>query len=358
MEVHELKYSGTISIFYFYDTIISEINSLKAQGFWGQIILDFSDVEKLESPVIPNLLILGNYINDCIGNKPLIYIDETRTSGALKRYLYKIAFFNLCEQNERFYLDCDKYTGWPETSEMDKANTTVYFQPGSLDELDEWQKKMEYPKLSARIWDDIYNNLYNFASNYLGCYQKYTKYNDVRSEMESNMALSMIHEVVKNSLSHGKSYSYVTFQIDRSYKKIYLTFSDYGVGFLKTIAEKEKNVKNEGMAIIKGIFARAEESGYGLFEVVSKSLQCFGVVRIHSNDTKIVLTNSEEDVEEIGDDGCYPYLTYVKRHDFNGLLKKLYKHKNYNYIEKCFFPGVHVEIVLPIEIKTRNKRCL
>lgn len=355
MEMHELKYSGTISIFYFYDTIISEINSLIKQGFWGHIILDFSEVEKIEAPVIPNLLILGNYINDCTGNKPLIYIDETRTSGALKRYLYKIAFFNLCEQDERFYLDCDKYTGWPETSEMDKANTTVYFRPSSQEELEEWQKEREYPKLSARIWTDIYNNLYDFASNYLGCYQQCAKYNNVLSEMRSNMALSMIHEVVKNSLSHGKSYSYVTFQIDRSYKKIYLTFSDYGVGFLKTMTEKGMNIKDEGMGIIKGIFARAEESGYGLFEVVYRSLQCYGVVRIHSNNTKIVLTHGEEEVEVIGDDGCYPYLTYVKRHDFDGLLRKLYRHKRYNYIENCFFPGVHVEIVLPIEIKMRNK---
>ena len=349
MEKHELKYSGKISVFYFYNTIISEINDLKNQGFLGHIILDFSDVKVFESSVVPNLLILGNYIKDCMGIKPLIYIDESQTSGALKRYLYKISFFNLCEQNERFYLDCNKYTGWPETNEMDESNTTVYFRSGSPEELDEWQKKMEYPKLSARIWDDIRNNLYNFASNYLGDYQEYVKYNDIMSEMENNMALAMTHEVVKNSLSHGKSYSYVTFQINRLKKRIYLTLSDYGVGFYKTMTEKGIDVKDEGMAIIKGIFARADESGYGLFEVVCTTLEYCGIIRIHSNDTKIVLTNDEEDEEKIEVDGCYSYLTYLKRHDFNGLLKKLYKHKGYNYIENWFFPGVHVEIVLPIE---------
>lgn len=354
MKVHELKYSGKISVFYFYNTIISEVNNLKEQGFLGQLILDFSDVKVFESSVIPNLLILGNYINNCMGSKPLIYIDETQTSGALKRYLYKISFFNLCERGERFYLDCNKYTGWPETNGMDELNTTVYFQPGSSEELDEWQKKREYPKLSARIWDDIYENLYNFASNYLGCYQEYAKYNDVRSEMESNTALAMTYEVVKNSLSHGKSYSYVTFQINRSQNKIYLTLSDYGVGFYKTLTEKGINIKDEGMAIIKGIFARADERGYGLFEVVYRTLQCSGMVRIHSNNTKIVLTSGEEDEEVVEDDGCYPYLTYLKKHDSNGLVTKLYKHKGYNYIENCFFPGVHVEIVLPIETKMRN----
>lgn len=349
VEMHELKYSGRISVYYFYNTIIPEINNLRRQGFSGHVILDFSDVVEIESSVISNLLILGDYINDCVGYKPSIYIDESQTSGALKRYLYKIAFFNLSERDERFYLKCNKYTGWPATNEMDGSNTTVYFQSGSLEELDESQKKREYPKLSARIWDDICDNLCDFASNYLGHYQEYEKYNDVRSKMESNVALAMTHEMVKNSLSHGKSYSYVTFQINRSKEKIYLTLSDYGVGFYKTLKEKGVNVKDEGMAIIRGIFARAYESGYGLFEVVCKTLQCFGIVRIHSNSTRIVLTNCKEDEEVPGDDGCYPYITYLKRHDYNGMLRKLYKHKGYNYIENCFFPGVHVEIVLPIK---------
>ncbi len=350
-----LKYSGTISIAYFYNTILKQIDNLKKQCFTGCIVLDFTDVGEFESSVIPNLLILGDHIKSYSGNRPLIYIDESNTSGSLKRYLYKIGFFNLCEQKARFYLDCDKYTGWPDQNKMDDLNTTVYVEVASPEELAESQKP-EYPLLSNRIWNYIHENLFTFSLKYLRSYQEFTQYNDIQSEMESNMALSMSHEIIKNSLIHGRSYSYVTFQINRSKKKIYLTLSDYGMGFYKNLQDKGIKVKNEGMAIIEGIFIRAWEEGYGLYDVVCRTLEQFGIVRIHSNNTKIVLTNvpPKEKEYEIEQDGFYPYLYYLKKKDVKGLANKLLKHRGYNYKEELFFPGVHVEIVLPIEKNVGN----
>ena len=344
-----LKYSGRITIFYFYNTILSQIEELKKHGFEGCIVLDFSDVVEIESSVIPNLLILGNYIEVNMKSKPVIYIDETKTSGALKRYFYGIGFFNLCEQSERFYFDCNKYTGWPETKKMDESNTTVYFRKATLEELAISQEP-EYPLLSKRIWEDIYSNLYIFSSRYLGAYQEFSEYNDTRSEMESNMALSMSHELIKNSLVHGKSYSYVTYQINRSRKKIYLTLSDFGMGFYNTLNRKGIKVQDEGMAIIKGISMRADESGYGLYDVVCRTLKQCGIVRIHSNNTKIVLTNDYENQND-----CYDtYLSYLERRDFDGLAKKLKNHAKYNCVNNLLLPGVHVEIVLPIEMSMGN----
>ena len=360
MKEKSLEYSGAISTAYFYKTILSQIENLKKQYFKGCIVLDFTDVGQFESSVIPNLLILGDYIKDCTENRPLICIDESNTSGSLKRYLYQIGFFNLCEQKERFYLDCDKYTGWPEENKMDVLNTTVYFEVASSEELAESQKP-EYPLLSKRIWNYIQDNLYTFSSKYLSSYQEFTEYNDIKSEMESNMALSMTHEIIKNSLIHGRSYSYVTFQINRSKKKIYLTLSDYGMGFYKNLKDKGIKVKDEGMAIIEGIFTRAMEEGYGLYDVVCRTLEQSGAVRIHSNNTKIVLTNISPDDNTkkikkyvIEQDGFYPYLYYLEKKDVEGLAKKLQKHKGYNYIENLSFPGVHVEIVLPIEKNVGN----
>lgn len=360
MKEKSLKYRGKISTKDFYDTILSQIENLKKQHFKGCISLDFTNVSEVESSVIPNLLILGDYIKECTENRPLIYIDESNTSGNLKRYLYKIGFFNLCEQKARFYLDCDKYTGWPEENKMDELNTTVYFEVASPEELEESQKP-EYPLLSSRIWNYIQENLYTFSSKYLGLYQEFTEYNDIRSEMENNMALAMCHEIVKNSLIHGRSYSYVTFQINRSKKKIYLTLSDYGMGFYNNLKVKGIKVENEGMAIIEGIFMRAREKGYGLYDVVCRTLEQFGIVRIHSNNTRIVLTNvppknNTEPIKEyvIEQDGFYPYIYYLEKKDVEGLAKKLQKHKGYNYTENLFFPGVHVEIVLPIEKNVGN----
>lgn len=344
-----LKYNEKITIFYFYSTILSQIEELKKHDFEGCIVLDFSDVKEIESSVIPNLLILGNYIENKTKYKPVIYIDESKTSGALKRYLYGIGFFNLCEQSERFYFDCNKYTGWPEAKKMDKLNTTVYFNKATLEELDISQEP-EYPLLSKRIWDDIYSNLYVFSSRYLGAYQEFAEYNDITSEMESNMALSMSHELIKNSLVHGKSYSYVTYQINRARKKIYLTLSDFGMGFYNSLTKRGIKVQNEGMAIIKGISMRADESGYGLYDVVCRTLKQNGIVRIHSNTTKIVLTNDSENQN----DGHDTYLSYLEKRDFDGLANKLKSHNRYNYIDNLFFPGVHVEIVLPIEMSMGN----
>lgn len=338
-----LKYDERITAFYFYNTILSQIKKLNSQGFEGSIILDFSDVGEIESSVVPNLLILGNYIEATMKNKPIIYIDETKTSGTLKKYLYGIGFFNLCEQSERFYIDCDKYTGWPEEKNMDEANTTAYFRKATLEEIDKSQEPT-YPKLSKRIWDEIHNSLYVFSSRYLGAYQEFQEYDDINSEMESNMALSMSHELIKNSLAHGRSYSYVTYQINRNRKKIYLTLSDFGIGFSNTLKKKGIKVQNEGMAILKGIFMRADESGYGLYDVVCRTLKECGIVRIHSNDTKIVLTNDGENQK----DGYDTYLSYLERRDFDSLAKKLKIHKDFNYIDDLVFPGVHVEIVLPI----------
>ena len=353
MKTIKLKYNGKITIYFFYNTILSQVDQIIKDGHVENIVFDFSEVAAIESSVVPNLLILGDYIKSKMKYKPEIYMAETGSAGVLKRYLYRIGFFNLCEEKEYFYLDCDKYTGWPFENEMEKKNTTAYFKEASLEELSEDQAP-KYTKLSERIWSEIRKELYPFSSNYLNMYQELPEYNDIDSEMRSNMILTMTHELIKNSLLHGRSYSYVTYQINRMQEKIYLTISDFGEGFYSTLKKRKINVANEGMAIIKGISTRANEQGYGLFDVVCRTLGKSGVVRIHSNNTRIVLS-SDAINKYTADDS---YLSYLLSRNFGGLTKKLLNHRGYNYVENLIFPGVHVEIVIPIEKNKRNVKCL
>ena len=363
MKEYVLKYNGKISIYFFYTTILFQINKLLAQDAKACVIFDLTEVTVIESSVIPNLLVLGEHIERKTGNKPVLYINESSYSGNLKKYLYQIRFFSLCEQDSRFALDCDKYTGWPGKG-MDEKNITVFFSAATPEELTAEQGP-DYPLLSSRIWGEIHENLYGFAKEYLNPYQKFTVYDDEYSEMKSNMALYMTLELVKNSLIHGKSFSYVTYQINRARRKIYLTLSDFGIGFnaalnnkkdeIEEVNEDEANLRrikilDEGDAIVKGVLWRAYDEKYGLYDVICRTLQEYGIVRIHSNTTRIVLTNNEN--TDLGSGLSYPekdsYLESILKKDYYGLNRKLRGNKGFNYFENLYFPGVHVEIVLPI----------
>lgn len=361
MKEYILRYNGKISIYFFYTMILSQVNRLLSQDMKACIVFDLTEVTVIESSVIPNLLILGKHIERKTGNKPVLYINESSYSGNLKKYLYQIRFFSLCEQEGGFDLDCDKYTGWPSTG-MDEKNITVFFSDATQEELAEDQKP-GYPKLSNRIWNDIRDNMFDFAKIYLNPYQTFVAYNDDSSEMKSNMALYMTHELIKNSLTHGNSFSYVTYQINRARRKIYLTLSDYGNGFKETINSKEEvneinedeaimrrtKAHDEGEAIVKGILWRAHDEKYGLYDVICRTLSEYGIVRIHSNTTRIVLTNNEYANMDLGlpHSEKSSYLEYMLKKDYVGLNQKLRENKGFNYYENLHFPGAHVEIVLP-----------
>lgn len=331
-----LKYDTMITSYIFYDHLLKKINQLIDKKYDGCIVLDLTDVGKIESPVIPNLLIIGDYIKQRVGILPHIIIDESQTSGALKKYLYAIMFFPLCETNNRFLLECNKYSGWPEKS-MEELNTTVFFEKATKEELSKEQAEKDYPMIVDRVWRGIYDNLRKFADKYLMIYQESVLVNDEREKMKKNMAIVLIHELVKNALIHGRKYAYVTFQIDYSRKKIYITISDAGKGFLQSMNEKKIRVDNEAEAIIEGLFTRVEEDGYGLFDVVKRTLESNGLVRIHSCTTQIILTSKDKNL----------YLSCLQAKDKNKLLQILYSKKNYNYRTGLVFPGVHVEIELP-----------
>jgi len=305
-----------LSSFEFYNNLLKQVRNILVHGDSGEIIFDFSNTSKIEPLTIPNLLCLGFWIKSKSISKPCIRIPYTFEADILKSYLDNIGFLDLSMRYDIFEFEQSPYSGI-DSRKIDPLCGTLMFN--SNDNIDSVIRGISY-------YIDPFSDKYlkKFDVSILS-----SIYDD--NQLFKNEMSQFIFELVVNSQKHGESFSFTTLHAKHSTKSIYISVSDCGKGFLRSIGDEENvRVNSEMDAIFYGIYKRNSSKIYGLFNVIRRVLELSGKVRIHSNNTQIIFT------ERI----LYAFIKNKLIHDTNF-------HK-FNVKNDVLFPGVHIELEIPM----------
>lgn len=230
----------------------------------------------------------------------------------MKNYLNEIGFFHYANKYGLFEFCSSPYSGLT-GKKIDPICGTLYFDTeNTVDEINRGVELCIAP----------------FADEYL------YKFECIRSDLDQtyyvNDITEFLSEIIMNCKQHAHSFSFTTLHAKYSAKKIYISVSDFGCGFLNTIAS-DLYCKDEVEAILCGVYKRKESKVYGLYNIIRRVLEYNGKVRIHSNSEQLIFTPK--------------ILTSFLK---NELLKND-NFKKYNIKRNVPFSGVHIEIELPLE---------
>lgn len=304
------------------------------------VILDFTEVRRIDAVVIPNLLLLGTWIEEKSHTIPYIRLGDDISAGTLKSYLAGINFYELSNSYFMYENEEEKYSGLF-GKKMDKRNTTQLFEYKSG--LDVAKRRICY-------------NLAPFMRYYLN---QFVDENEIKQDSrmeyvyEDNILGIFVEELIENSFVYGECDAIVTVQANYNKKRIYLSVSDSGDGMLKRIKEQinktmekvdyradkigsgynvlKKMPSNELESIWIALYKRVNSNIHGLYNVVKRVLLIGGTVRIHSNNTQLILTPRLYDM-------------FIKE---SLVLDKTLN--EFNTLKTVNFKGVHIEIDIPLE---------
>lgn len=302
MKIIDIPYDFTS--YEFYSNILPQISISRNEDF----MLDMSFTRRIEPLVIPNLLCLGYGIKKQQGIIPKLLIPDTATGGLIRNYLNEISFTKYATRAGLFEFIQDPYGGM-EGKKIDPICGTLIFNASD---------NKEY------IHRGVDMCISPFSEEYLSRFQIY----DDTQYRYMNEITEFLEEILINCKVHAKSFSITTLHANYSAKKIYISVSDVGRGFLNT---SEEHITNEKEAILIGVYKRRQSKIYGLYNVIRRVLDYDGKVRIHSNDTQIIFTKR------------------LLESFIEGKLEKMDSFEKYNVKKTAQFDGVHVEIELPLE---------
>lgn len=326
------KYFDSNKFYSYY--FLNRINTLTIEKT-QKIVLDFSETRRIDPIVIPNLLLIGKKIKEDYRKKAIIYLPDTITAGSLKNYLEQIGFIRYAYKYDLFEFYYNPYGGM-EGKKIDPLCRTVYFD-GSTE-------KSSYDIIRSKI----NRKIQPFAERYLSRFEHFVDTDDGNG-MYQNDIIEIIYEMNKNCLDYSGSASFTTFHSRYRDNTINIAISDLGKGFKSSFLEKkndpdkyhryneyqlsllEKEYKCELEAIIDGINWERKSKIYGLASIIREILELGGWVRIHSNDTQVILT--EEYADDIINGNLLNNQIFVKE----------------NVKKNIFFDGVHIEIVMPLQ---------
>ena len=337
MDYKVRKHLSSIEFF----NMISDLNGICVMG--RQILLDFSDVKSIDGNVVPNLILMGKWIESRTSVIPVIRMGRDFQAGYLKKYLDGIGFYRFTYGIYLYEDEYDKYGGYI-GKDMDKKNGTLFFQYPRLT-IKEAKTHGERRSILLRECEyakkDIFRNVIPFLENYIR-----KNHTSCIGDTIDRIA-DIIAQMVSNSIMWGESDVYVTIQANHKRNQILLSASDSGIGMKSGIENrmKENTDRMDGYyyfdkykcnyseveAIIQSIYYRKNSSVYGVYNVLKDILHMKGIMRIHSNTKQLILTEN------------------TKAYFLN---EKLEDHlTEYNTRNTEMFPGVHYEIYIPMVIK-------
>ena len=315
-----LKMPERISTSAFYESILPQVYESLAHKE-KDVLFDFSDVTRINSLAIPDLLCMGLLLRISNDKLPVIYIPETMGKENLKSYLYQIGFTRLAKEQKMFDFYYSPTAGM-EGVEMDPLCTSFFFSAD--DSKDYIARKVSF-----------YVN--EFAKKYL----KEFSYRDINVDengepyiVYKNAIVDFLSQLLENCSIHSSSFSIATLHANYKEKKIYISVSDMGRGFLHT--PYNYGCISEYEAIMRSVYKRKDETLYGLYNVIEKVMMHAGLVRIHSNNTRVVFSSPWK--------GEYTENNLLNNQNF----------RKYNVTKNVNFSGAHVEIELPFNGDLRD----
>jgi hypothetical protein len=346
MSDYFIKIDKFFSTSFFYERVLKELHNCLRENINHRVIFDFSETVFVDALVIPNLLCVGGILRETTGQLPVIttinnYIYTSRTNVA--QYLSDIGFTAIAQSYNLFEFSVHSYK---RKSTLIKDYSTTYL----FDNPHETKQNMAN-RISRKSRELFETHL-----------KEYFDEDDVFGYC--NIFAKFAAELCNNSLTHGKSCSYMTIQSNLEKQKISIAVSDYGRGFYNSLYEKilsddtfefhtidkdsfKTRSENSSLyAIIESTFYRYFNKDYGIWNIADTVLGQEGIIRIHSTDARIILTPNK-----------FPLILAVCS-DAESLKEVLSREfierKDYNYKSGLKFPGVHYEIEMPLKISRKG----
>lgn len=310
MRIIDVPYDFTS--YEFYSNILPQVVISQEE----ELMLDMSFTRRIEPLVIPNLLCLGYEIKKNKRIIPKLLIPDTATGGLIRNYLNEISFTKYAVEAKLFEFVQNPYGGL-EGKQIDTICGTLIFNASDSQDT---------------IYRGVDMCITPFSEKYLSRFQIY----DETPYGYMNEITAFLEEILINCKVHAKSFSITTLHANYSAKKIYISVSDVGRGFLSTT--EEVYITNEKDAILNGVYKRRKSKIYGLYNVIRRVLEYDGKVRIHSNDTQIIFTKRLLD-------------NFIEER-----LEQMDSFEKYNVKQTPQYDGVHVEIELPLEKRKNDVR--
>ena len=316
----------------FYTVILPQFHACLQQPTTDQIIFDFSDVEFIDSLVLPNLLCVGYWIVNRFDKPAKISVPSSAKYSRIRTYLSKSNFLKIARNYGLFIFDDNIEGGLLLSDYKSSINNIFVYEPflksdGRTDE----------EKTKERIYNQLQRTLKVFLADFITVYQDADfDYASLRKKL-----FSFCYEMIENAILHGNSFCFLGLQYYSTHR-IKIAISDCGRGFMNSINDdrsrsidirfyedelelhvnnpdlysdlsKEKNriaeqcpqlhdydidrliqypeMQSEAQGISYGLLTRVKFKTYGLFHVY-QSLPKGGIIRVHSNDTRLILGES------------------------------------------------------------------
>ena len=364
----------------FYKTVIPQLHDYFTNESDAKIVFDFSNTRGIDALVLPNLLCTGFWITKHLGTPAKLFIPDNLGFSHIRAFLNNSHFIEFARKYNLFEFD-NSILGDADLSKMGHSlNRMQMFQ---IDNSIESDLAIEQAKLET--WDQLKRSFLPFIETFLKRAQD--KAILLNKDLISFRLLSFMRELVENALFHGRSFCFLSVQYISSYKPlIKISVSDCGIGFRDSInwdrrrsleilnllkeqsnatehekrglVEKINLVQNEGLSlnnddvcrlsaqpfletelegIVYGLLSRNQKP-YGLYSVHKMISSMNGTIRIHSNDTQLILSPKMELPLEIG----------ITPQDLLRILENDKLVNTYNVRRNLKFKGVHIELVFEL----------
>lgn len=333
----------------FYHNLLPKLSRYVRNLDKDPILFDFSNTRRISSLVIPNLLCVGYIIKTNYQIPATIFVPDNSASDNIRNFLHNIGFVHLAKNYELFTFT-DSIDFGNSRRILDPRCQTHEFNPNPNGKNDESAIRAEVSRRFSPFFRTLFSN-FDPVAQYSEDIQEYRPL--------TNMVEDVCAQLIFNSIIHGRSFAFMTAEVNHTARKIYISIADCGIGFRQCINSQikrsEQPFENRGElmsdeleAIINAVFVRAEDEHnkvYGIYPLIKRILDLDGIVRIHSIDTQLILTsklrvkldiatNNRNNVKEIRQS----FLTLMRDETSN----------TYNVYTNMKCGGVHIEIELPL----------
>lgn len=326
---------GNLTPFVFYNTIVNEMHDYFSTKNESNIVFDFSKVEAIDALVLPNLLCTGYWILKYRSRPAKIYIPGNLEFVPIRTFLNNTGFIRLAQLYGLFEFDADISGGLKDSEYGESLNRIEVYQ---ITYKENTNGEIDVKQTRSNAWERLKKTFVPFIDEFL----KYsTDQYVLKNKLQiSRSLLSFNRELIENSLLHGQSFCFVAMQYTSSYRKqIKLSIADCGVGFRKCLNlersrsleiqdlkqkmetctyDKERaaiqlqiqeiqdecyplrdediirlaqqpHLETELEGIVYGLLSRKSKP-YGLYNIHRIIRAMGGTIRIHSNDTQLILS--------------------------------------------------------------------
>lgn len=305
------------------------------------LFIDLSGCKEIEGSVIPNLLVTGVIIKGNTG-KPVLYIPENGDCKIMN-YLKEIHFEEINEFLDIFLIKTNGEIRKKSEYKLPDFCTTLYLNRKLSEEQVAEELQKRYLALFTKYLYEFAFEIKNYKTQKVECV---------------NILEIFCKQICYNSIIHGESFCFVTMQVNKSRKKIFISIADCGKGMFEGLEYKIKCEKYkpillplnkeelkkyerfeiDSRSIIEGMMYRFKDSIYGLWNVLKSVMDVRGIVRLHSGKARIIISDLD----------CEKFEKYEKERAVVLLYQKLKAEACINKTPD--YSGTHIEIELPLKV--------